>query len=89
MPPLETFGWASCALLLGEFVQLYLSMREAGRLAKCWSLPWYWLVLLVVAAGAGGFAVAMDVQTRINAMFVGLACPFIIRRFLEEQRSGR
>jgi hypothetical protein len=89
MQPLQTFVWASSALLLGEAVQAYLSMRQAGRVAKCWRRPWFWLLVLFVALGAGGFAVAMEVQTKINAMFVGLACPFIIHRFLDEQRSGR
>ena len=89
MQPLQTFAWASSALLLGEAVQAYLSLRQAGRVAKCWSMPAFWILVVLVAAGAGGFAVAMEVQTKINAMFVGLACPFIIHRFLDEQKSGR
>jgi hypothetical protein len=85
MQSLETFCWAASAFVVGEAVACYLSLRQIGCMPKCWSSPIYWAVVVVVALGAGGFAVAMEMETKKHAFFAGLACPFIIHRFLSEQ----
>jgi uncharacterized membrane protein len=85
MESLETFCWAAAGFVMGEAVACYISLRQNGWQPDCWRLPLYWAVVAILALCAGGFAVALEIETKKQALFAGLACPYVIQRFLSAQ----
>lgn len=84
MSPLEQFWWGFGGSMAVEFVTMW-KRYDAGHTtlpARYSSFP-FWAVRIVLAAIAGGLAVAYGVTQPLLAANVGAAAPLIIKTLSE------